>query len=99
MGILFSVGWAPCALSLTLPVMILLVTQDISVWTGGFMMLAFGLGHGVAIIPFCAATGEIRGIVGSKYVSLANVVQKAFAIAVVTLGFLFMARFFGFNVW
>ena len=99
LGILFSVGWAPCALSLTLPVMILLVTQDISVWTGGFMMLAFGLGHGVAIIPFCAATGEIRGIVGSKYVSLANVVQKAFAIAVVTLGFLFMARFFGFNVW
>ncbi|MGQ9587105.1 MAG: urease accessory protein UreH domain-containing protein [Thermoplasmata archaeon] len=99
LGILFSVGWAPCALSLTLPIMILLVTQDISIWTGGLMMLAFGLGHGAAIIPFCAATGEVRGVVGNKYMSLARGVQKAFAIAVVVLGFLFMARFFGFDLW
>jgi cytochrome c-type biogenesis protein len=99
LGILFSVGWAPCALSLTLPVMILLVTQDISVWMGGLMMLAFGLGHGAAIIPFCAATGEIKGAVGSKYVRVAEWVQKAFAVVVVCLGTLFMARFVGFNLW
>lgn len=99
LGVLFSVGWAPCALSLTLPVMILLVTQDISVWTGGLMMLAFGLGHGAAIVPFCAATGEIRGIVGNKYVLVAKWVQMAFAAVVVCLGVLFMARFFGFNLW
>jgi cytochrome c-type biogenesis protein len=99
LGILFSVGWAPCALSLTLPVMILLVTQDISVWMGGLMMLAFGLGHGAAIIPFCAATGEIKGAVGSKYVRVAEWVQKAFAVVVVCLGILFMARFVGFNLW
>jgi cytochrome c-type biogenesis protein len=99
LGVLFSVGWAPCALSLTLPVMILLVTQDISVWTGGLMMLAFGLGHGAAIVPFCAATGEIRWIVGNKYVLVAKWVQMAFAAVVVCLGVLFMARFFGFNLW
>jgi len=99
LGILFSVGWAPCALSLTLPVMILLVTQDISIWTGGLMMLAFGLGHGAAIIPFCAATGEIRGAVGNRYVVVAKWVQKAFAVAVVCLGVLFMTRFVGFNLW
>jgi cytochrome c-type biogenesis protein len=99
LGVLFSVGWAPCALSLTLPVMILLVTQDISVWMGGLMMLAFGLGHGAAIIPFCAATGEIKGVVGDKYVRLAELVQKAFAVVVVCLGILFMARFAGFTLW
>ncbi len=99
LGILFSVGWAPCALSLTLPVMILLVTQDISVWTGGLMMLAFGLGHGAAIIPFCTATGEIRGAVGSKYIRFSQWIQKAFAVAVVCLGILFMARYAGFNLW
>ena len=99
LGVLFSVGWAPCALSLTLPVMILLVTQDISVWMGGLMMLAFGLGHGAAIIPFCAATGEIKGAVGDRYVRVAGWVQKAFSVAIVCLGVLFMARFAGFNLW
>lgn len=99
LGVLFSVGWAPCALSLTLPVMILLVTQDISVWMGGLLMLAFGLGHGATIIPFCAATGEIRGAVGTKYVHVAAWVQKAFAVVVVCLGILFMARFVGLNLW
>jgi cytochrome c-type biogenesis protein len=99
LGMLFSVGWAPCALSLTLPVMILLVTQDISVWTGGLMMLAFGLGHGAAIIPFCAATGEIRSAVGSRYVLAAKWTQIAFAVVVVCLGVVFMARFVGVNLW
>ena len=99
LGMLFSVGWAPCALSLTLPVMILMVTQDISVWTGGLMMLAFGLGHGVAIIPFCAATGEIRSAVGSRYVLAAKWIQIAFAVIVVCLGVVFMARFVGVNLW
>ena len=99
LGILFSVGWAPCALSLTLPVMILLVTQDISVWTSGLMMLAFGLGHGAAIIPFCAATGEVKSAVGNRYVLAAKWIQIAFAVVVVCLGVIFMARFVGFRLW
>lgn len=99
LGALFSVGWAPCALSLTLPVMIMLVTQDISVWMGGLMMLAFGLGHGAAIIPFCAATGEIKNVVGGKYVAAARWIQVAFALVVVFLGVVFMARFAGLNLW
>jgi len=99
LGVLFSVGWAPCALSLTLPVMILLVTQDISMLTGGLMMLAFGLGHGAAIIPFCAATGEIKSAVGNRYVLVAKWIQIAFAVIVVCLGALFMARFVGLKLW
>lgn len=99
LGMLFSVGWAPCALSLTLPVMILLATQDISMWTGGLMMLAFGLGHGAAIIPFCVATGELKSAVGSKYVNAAKWIQIGFAVVVVILGVIFMARFVGFNLW
>ena len=99
LGVLFSVGWAPCALSLTLPVMILLITQDISVWMGGLMMLAFGLGHGAAIIPFCAATGEIKNAMGGKYARMATLVQEAFAIAVVCIGILFVARFVGLDLW
>ena len=79
--------------------MILLVTQDISVWSSGLMMLAFGLGHGAAIIPFCAATGEVKSAVGNRYVRAAKWIQIAFAVVVVCLGVIFMARFVGFRLW
>ena len=51
LGILFSIGWAPCALSLMMPVFILTLTQKISIIMGGLLLFVFGLGHGVPIIP------------------------------------------------
>lgn len=99
LGILFSLGWAPCALSLVFPVLILMVSQDISILMGGVLMFTFGLGHGATIIPFCAATGEIRGVLGNKYVSLSKWIQIIFAVAIVVIGVLFSARYFGFNLW
>jgi len=99
LGILFSLGWAPCALSLVFPVLILLISQNISMLTGGVLMLAFGLGHGVAIIPFCAATGEIKGALGNKYIFLSRWIQVIFAGAVVIIGVLFAARYFGLSMW
>ncbi|MEM4276074.1 MAG: cytochrome c biogenesis protein [Thermoplasmata archaeon] len=99
LGALFSLGWVPCALSLVFPVLILLISRDISVLTGGLLMFVFGLGHGATIIPFCAATGEIRGALGNRYISLARWIQVGFACAVVLIGALFAARFFGINLW
>ena len=68
LGILFSIGWAPCALSLMMPVFILTLTQKISILMGGLLLFVFGLGHGVPIIPLCTATSSIRGKLGNKYV-------------------------------
>lgn len=99
LGVLFSLGWAPCALSLVFPVLILLVSQEISMLMGGILMFTFGLGHGATIIPFCAATGEIKGVLGNKYVSLSRWIQIAFAAAIVVIGVLFAARYLGFNLW
>lgn len=99
LGVLFSLGWAPCALSLVFPVLILLISQNISMLAGGMLMFAFGLGHGVTIIPFCTATGEIKGALGNKYISLSRWIQVIFAVAVVAIGILFAARYFGFNLW
>lgn len=99
LGILFSLGWAPCALSLVFPVLILLISQDISILMGGVLMFTFGLGHGAIIIPFCAATGEIKGALGNKYVSLSRWIQTIFAVSIVAVGVLFAARYFGFSLW
>jgi len=59
LGILFSIGWAPCAMSLMMPVFILMLSQKIPLLIGGLMLFVFGLGHGIPIIPLCAVTSSI----------------------------------------
>jgi cytochrome c-type biogenesis protein len=61
LGVLFSIGWAPCAMSLMMPVFILTLSQKISIIMGGLLLFVFGLGHGVPIIPLCAVTSSVRG--------------------------------------
>ena len=61
LGIFFALGWAPCALSMVLPVLIWLASQNITPLAGGMMLFIFGVGHGVPIIPiatFSRAVGE-----------------------------------------
>jgi len=99
LGILFSIGWAPCALSLMMPVFILTLTQKISIITGGLLLFVFGLGHGVPIIPLCAATSSIRGKLGNKYVTAGKWMQRIFGIVIIAIGIIMAIRFWGINLW
>ncbi len=99
LGILFSIGWAPCALSLMMPVFILTLTQKISIITGGVLLFVFGLGHGIPIIPLCAVTSGIRGKVGNKYVTAGKWMQKIFGIIIISIGVIMALRFWGINFW
>ena len=99
LGILFSVGWAPCAISLIFPVIVLVLSQQFTVITGGALMFVFGLGHGVVIVPFCAATGEIKGRIGNKYVSAGKWVQMGFGLAIIAIGGVFALRYAGVYLW
>ncbi len=99
LGILFSIGWAPCALSLMMPVFILTLTQKISILMGGLLLFVFGLGHGVPIIPLCAATSSIRGKLGNKYVSVGRWMQRFFGIIIIGIGAIMAMRFWGINLW
>lgn len=99
LGVLFSVGWAPCALTLVFPVIVLLMTQSIALLTGGLLMLAFGLGHGLVVVPFCAATGEFKGRLSQRYVSAARYIKWGFGLAIVLIGIIFALRYFGLGLW
>ena len=99
LGILFSIGWAPCALSLMMPVFILTLTQKISVLMGGLLLFVFGLGHGVPIIPLCAATSSIRGKLGNKYVHAGKWMQRIFGIIIIAIGIIMAIRFWGIKFW
>jgi len=99
LGILFSIGWAPCALSLMMPVFILTLTQKISVIMGGLLLFVFGLGHGVPIIPLCAVTSSIRGKLGNKYVIAGKWMQRIFGIIIIAIGVIMAIRFWGITFW
>ena len=99
LGILFSIGWAPCALSLMMPVFVLTLTQKISILTGGVLLFVFGLGHGVPIIPLCTATSSIRGKLGNKYVNAGKWMQTIFGIIIIGIGVIMAIRFWGIKFW
>ena len=99
LGVLFSIGWAPCAISLMMPVFILILAQKIPILTGGLLLFVFGLGHGIPIIPLCAVTSSIRGKVGNKYVTVGKWMQRIFGIIIIIIGLIMAIRFWGYNLW
>ncbi len=99
LGILFSIGWAPCALSLMMPVFILTLSQKISIIMGGLLLFVFGLGHGIPIIPLCAVTSGLRGKLGNKYVAAGKWMQRIFGIIIIVIGVIMALRFWEVNLW
>jgi len=99
LGVLFSVGWAPCAISLMMPVFILMLSQQIPLLIGGLMLFVFGLGHGIPIIPLCAVTSSVRGKLGNKYVKAGKWMQRIFGIIIIAIGIIMTLRFWGINFW
>jgi len=99
LGILFSIGWAPCAMSLMMPVFILTLSQKISIIMGGLLLFTFGLGHGVPIIPLCAVTSSVRGKLGNKYVSVGKWMQRLFGVIIIVIGIVMAIRFWSINLW
>jgi len=99
LGVLFSVGWAPCAMALVLPILMIVVASGTAVIVSGALMFVFGLGHGMAILPFCVATGDLRKRIGNRFILAGKWVQRTFCIAVIMLGIIFIIRIFGFKFW
>jgi cytochrome c-type biogenesis protein len=57
LGVLFSIGWAPCALSLVFPMVLLIFALGLPALQSGMLLFAFGLAHGLVVIPSCAVSG------------------------------------------
>jgi len=89
-GVLFSLGWAPCALSLVMPVAILVMSQDISIWKGGFLLFLFGLGHGIPVILLSGLSGKMRANLTKKFTKKGEYITKGFGILIIILGLLFI---------
>jgi cytochrome c-type biogenesis protein len=99
LGIFFAMGWAPCALSMVLPVLIWLASQNITPLAGGVMLFIFGIGHGVPIIPIATFSRAVGGRIGEKYVSIGAWTTKFFGLLVIVVGVVYAARYAGFLLW
>jgi len=99
LGIFFSLGWAPCAISLVFPVIIWLMAQNIPPLTGGLMLLVFGVGHGVPIIPLTTFTTSFGGKIGEEYLTVGEGITKIFGVVIIIVGVVFAVRYFGYTLW
>jgi cytochrome c-type biogenesis protein len=99
LGIFFALGWAPCALSMVMPVLIWLASQNVTALTGGMMLFVFGVGHGVPIIPIATFSRAVGGRIGEKYVSVGKWTTKFFGLLVIIVGVVYAARYAGFLLW
>jgi len=99
LGIFFALGWAPCALSMVLPVLIWLASQNITPLAGGLMLFIFGVGHGVPIIPIATFSRAVGGRIGEKYVSIGTWTTKFFGLLVIVVGVVYAVRYAGLLLW
>jgi cytochrome c-type biogenesis protein len=99
LGVFFALGWAPCAVSLVFPVLIWLVSQNVTALGGGMMLFVFGVGHGVPVIPIATFSRAVGGQIGEKYIAAGKYVTKIFGLAVIVIGLVYAVRFFGYKMW
>jgi cytochrome c-type biogenesis protein len=99
LGIFFALGWAPCALSMVLPVLIWLASQDVTPLAGGMMLFIFGVGHGVPIIPIATFSRTVGGRIGERYVSVGAWTTRFFGALVIAVGVVYAARYCGLLLW
>jgi len=99
LGVFFSLGWAPCAVSLVLPVVVWILSQDISTLMGGLLFFVFGIGHGLIFIPLAVGAGSFSGKVTQNFVLIGKWVKIVFGVLVIAMGIIFAARFFGLKIW
>jgi len=99
LGIFFALGWAPCALSMVLPVLIWLASQNVTPLAGGMMLFVFGVGHGVPIVPIATFSRTVGGRIGEKYVALGAWTTRFFGLLVIAVGVVYSARYFGLLLW
>ncbi len=99
LGVFFALGWAPCAVSLVFPVLIWLISQNVTPLGGGLMLFVFGVGHGVPVIPIATFSRAVGGQIGEKYISAGKYVTKIFGVAVIVIGLVYAVRYLGFKLW
>ena len=99
LGVLFSLAWAPCAISLILPVFIWVMAQGNSWVVSGGLLFVFGLGHGVPVILLAVLGRTSRGRLVERSERIGHWVTVAFGIAVIAFGIILILRFWGFKLW
>ncbi len=99
LGILFTVGWTPCALAMVLPVLVMIISGKVTLIAGIGLMCAFALGRAVVVTTFCAAIGGMKSRIYGKFLTAGKWIQPIFGAAMIALGVIYALRYWGFNLW
>jgi cytochrome c-type biogenesis protein len=99
LGIFFSLAWAPCAISLVFPVIVMVLAAKVGLIAGGALLFFFGLGHAVPIIPIAVVTETSKAKIAKRYMNLGKDITTIFGFVIAIFGFMFILRGFGIYLW
>ncbi len=99
LGILFTVGWTPCALAMVLPVLVMIISGKVTLMAGIGLMCVFALGRALVVTSFCAAIGGMKSHIYGRFLAAGKWIQPVFGVSMIALGVIYTLRFWGFNLW
>jgi cytochrome c-type biogenesis protein len=88
LGILFALGWAPCATSLIMPAIVYIMAKETTALGGGGLLFVFGLGHSVPVILLAILGGGVRQKLQLKMIKAGNYLTKSVAVLMILFGIL-----------
>jgi cytochrome c-type biogenesis protein len=83
----------------SLPVLIWLISQNVTPIGGAMMLFVFGVGHGVPVIPIATFSRAVGGQIGEKYLLAGKYVTRVFGLAVIVIGLVYAVRYLGYKMW
>lgn len=86
LGILFSLGWAPCTTALTMPAIIYIMAKQTTVLGGGILFFTFGVGHSIPIVIISTLGTGIKEKLQAKMIKAGKIITNTVAIFMIILG-------------
>lgn len=86
LGLLMSLGWAPCVLSYVMPVYIMVMTQEINFLLGGVYLFVMALGFGVPIILISTVSMSVKGELSQNLMGIGKIVKFIFSGFIILFG-------------
>ena len=86
LGVILTLGWAPCILSYVFPIFILVSYQEINFLMGGIYLFVMALGFGVPIIMISTISMSLKGEISQNLMGIGKVVRIVFSGLIILFG-------------
>jgi len=90
LGLLMSIGWAPCLLTYVMPVYLMVMTSEMHFMMGGVYLLVMCAGFAVPIIFISSLSMSVKGEASQNLIQIGKAVRILFSLFIILIGIYFI---------